>query len=66
MTPDDAEKYGLVDKQVVEVKVASDDRTLTFGAVVVRAHPNIALAMHIDNDESNDALCKPGTMGEML
>ena len=66
MTPDDAEKYGLQDKQVVEVKVSSDDRTLTFGDVVVRVHPNFALAMHIDTDEANAALCKPGTMGVIL
>ena len=66
MTPDDAEKYGLEDKQVVEVKVSSDDRTLTFGDVVVRVHPNFALAMHIDTDESNAALCAPGTMGVIL
>ena len=66
MTPDDAEKYGLQDKQVVEVKIPSDDRTLTFGDVVVRVHPNFALAMHIDTDESNAALCKPGTMGIIL
>ena len=66
MTPDDAEKYGLSDKQVVEVKVASADRTLTFGDVVVRVHPNFALAMHIDTDESNAALCAPGTMGVIL
>ena len=66
MTPDDAEKYGLVDKQVVEVKVESADRTTTFGDVVVRVHPNFALAMHIDTDESNAALCAPGTMGVIL
>jgi putative phosphotransacetylase len=66
MTPDDAEKYGLQDKQIVEVKVASDDRTLTFGDVVVRVHPNFSLAMHIDTDEANAALCKPGTMGVIL
>ncbi len=66
MTPDDAEKYGLVDKQIVEVKVTSDDRTLTFGDVVVRVNPAFALAMHIDTDESNAALCKPGTMGVIL
>ncbi len=66
MTPADAESYGLEDKQVVEVKVASDDRTLIFGDVVVRVHPNFALAMHIDTDESNAALCKPGTMGVIL
>ncbi len=66
MTPADAEKYGLVDKQVVEVKVESADRTTTFGDVVVRVHPNFALAMHIDTDESNAALCAPGTMGIIL
>ncbi len=66
MTPADAESYGLQDKQVVEVKVSSDDRTLIFGDVVVRVHPNFALAMHIDTDESNAALCKPGTMGVIL
>ncbi len=66
MTPADAENYGLEDKQVVEVKVSSDDRTLIFGDVVVRVNPNFALAMHIDTDESNAALCKPGTMGIIL
>lgn len=66
MTPDDAQKYGLADKQIVEVKVVSDDRTLTFGDVVVRVKPSFALAMHIDTDESNAVLCKPGTMGTIL
>ncbi len=66
MTPDDAEKYGLADKQIVDVKVSSDDRTLVFGDVVVRVSPSYALAMHIDTDESNAALCKPGTMGVIL
>ena len=66
MTPDDAEKYGLQDKQVVEVKVESADRTTTFGDVVVRVHPNFALAMHIDTDESNAAGCTPGMMGEIV
>ncbi len=66
MTPADAEKYELSDKQIVNVKVESDDRTLIFGDVVVRVNPNFALAMHIDTDESNAALCKPGTMGIIL
>lgn len=66
MTPDDAEKYSLADKQIVDVKVSSDDRTLVFGDVVVRVSPSYALAMHIDTDESNAALCKPGTMGVIL
>lgn len=65
-TPEDAEKYGLVDKQVVDVKVESDGRSLVFGDVIVRVHPNYALAMHIDTDESNAAAVTPGMMGEIL
>ena len=65
-TPADAEKYGLSDKQIVDVKVESDGRTLTFGDVIVRVNPAYALAMHIDTDESNAAFATPGMMGEIL
>ncbi len=65
-TPDDAEKYGLEDKQIVDVKVESDGRALVFGDVVVRVSPSYALAMHIDTDESNAAFAKPGMMGEII
>lgn len=66
MTPADAEKYGCEDKQVVCVKVPSEGRALIFDDVVVRVHPNFALAMHIDTDESNAAAAKPGMMGIIL
>lgn len=66
MTTADAAEFGLVDKQVVSVKVESDGRSLTFGDVVVRVNDSYALAMHIDTDESNAAGCKPGTMGEVI
>ena len=66
MTPADAENYGLTDKQIVNVKIESAERTLIFGDVVVRVHPNFALAMHIDTDESNAVLPAAGTMGEIL
>ncbi len=65
-TPEDAEKYGLVDKQIVSVKVDTPERSLIFGDVVVRVSKNYALAMHIDTDESNAAGCTPGLMGEIL
>lgn len=65
-TPEDAEKYGLQDKQIVSVKVETDGRSLIFGDVVVRVSPKFALAMHIDTDESNAAFCKPGLMGTIL
>ncbi|MCM1365191.1 MAG: phosphate propanoyltransferase [Faecalibacterium sp.] len=66
MTPDDAEKYGLSDSQVVSVAVKTDERSLVFGDVVVRVNPSYALAMHIDTDESNAAGCVPGLIGEII
>ena len=66
MTTADAAEFGLVDKQVVSVKVESDGRSLVFGDVVVRVNDSYALAMHIDTDESNAAGCKPGQMGEVI
>ena len=65
-TPEDAEKYGLADKQIVSVKIESEGRSLIFGDVIVRVSPKYALAMHIDTDESNAACAKPGLMGEIL
>lgn len=65
-TPEDAEKYGLSDKQVVNVKITSAERSLVFGDVVVRVSPKFALAMHIDTDESNAAGAAPGLMGEII
>lgn len=66
MTKADAAEFGVVDKQVVSVKVDSDDRSLIFGDVVVRVSDSYALAMHIDTDESNAAGMAPGTMGEVI
>ena len=65
-TPEDAEKYGLTDKQIVSVKVETDGRSLVFGDVIVRVSPKYALAMHIDTDESNAAFATPGLMGEII
>ena len=66
MTKADAAEFGVVDKQVVSVKVDSADRSLIFGDVVVRVSDSYALAMHIDTDESNAAGMAPGTIGEVI
>lgn len=66
MTPDDAEKYGIKDKQIVSVKVETDGRSLVFGDVVARVSPSYALAMHIDTDEANAALVGANQIGEIL
>jgi putative phosphotransacetylase len=65
MTTADAERMGLEDKQVVSVKIPSNNgRELVFGDVVVRVSDKFALAMHIDTDESNAAA--PSGMGEII
>ena len=66
LTPADAEEMGVVDKQIVSVKVETADRTTTFGDVVVRVHPNFAAAMHIDTDEANAAAISGTVNGEII
>lgn len=64
-TPEDAKEAGLVDKQVVSVKVVNDCRSIVFGDVVVRVSPNFKWAMHIDTDESNAGMVGNAT-GEII
>lgn len=66
MTPQDAEAYGVEDKQIVSVKIESEERSLVFGDTVVRVSPKFKLAMHIDTDESNAVLAPAGTFGVIL
>ena len=66
MTPEDAEKFGVADKDVVSVKIDSNGRSLIFGDVVIRVKPTLALAMHIDTDESNAACAFGACYGEIV
>ena len=66
MTPEDAEKYGMRDKQVVSVEIKSAERSLIFGDTVVRVSQKYALAMHIDTDEANAVLAPAGVLGVIL
>ena len=62
----DAKELGVVDKEIVSVKVNTPERSLIFGDVVVRVNDTYALAMHIDTDESNAAGMAPGVMGRIV
>lgn len=66
ITNANAAEFGVSDKEIVNVKIGSDGRSLIFGDVVVRVNDNFAPAMHIDTDESNAALVTPGMMGEIV
>ncbi len=66
MTPEDAENYGIVDKQIVSVKIPTEGRALVFDDVVARVSPSYKLAMHLDTDEANAAAIPGSIEGEII
>ena len=66
VTPAEAADLGVCDKQIVEVKVGDENRSLTFGEVVVRVNENFSAAMHIDTDEGNSASLGMCSYGEVI
>lgn len=65
LTPEDAAKFGLKDKQTIKIKVGGD-RALIFDEVVARVSPDYATFAHIDYDEVNAAALFGETMGEII
>lgn len=59
MTPADAERFGVKDKDIVNVECGGD-RAMTMGQVLVRVNEQFALEMHVDTDEGNAACLKTG------
>lgn len=57
MTPEDAEVYGVKDKDIVMVYCKGDGtRKTIFDDVLVRVHQTYALEFHVDVDEANACL----------
>ena len=65
MTPQDAEKFGVADKQVVSLQVYTD-RPVTFGDTVVRVSPQFCTFVHLDYDEANACGFSAGDLGRIL
>ena len=65
MTPEDAAKFGVKDKQVVKLQVFTD-RPLIFDDTVVRVSKNFATFVHLDYDEANACGFQKGDLGRIL
>ena len=65
MSLEDAEKFGVKDKDVVSVKT-DGLRGLTFHNVLVRASEKFALEMHVYIEEGNAAGVKNGDLVELI
>lgn len=65
LTPEDAAKYGIKDKQNIKLKLAGQ-RALVFDEVVARVSPEYATFAHIDYDEVNAAAMFGDPTGEII
>ena len=64
MTPEDAVRFGVQDKQVVRLETYTA-RPLVFGDVVVRVSPDFQTRVHLDFDEANACGFAPGDFGRI-
>lgn len=65
MTPADAEKLGVEDKQLVSVRFGGE-RAVVFENVLCRVNKDFALEFHADIDEGNAAGLKNGDVVEIV
>ena len=65
MTPADADRFGVKDKQVVKLQTYTD-RPVIFDDVVVRVNPEYATYVHLDYDEANACGFRNGDLGRIL
>ena len=65
ITPQDAARFGVQDKQIVKLKTYTD-RPLVFEDVLVRVSPDFATRVHLDFDEANACGYRGGDLGRIL
>ena len=65
MTPADATRFGVRDKQVVKLQTYTD-RPVIFENVVVRVSPDFDTFVHLDYDEANACGFRSGDLGRIL
>ena len=65
LTPEDARRFGVKDKQVVQLQTFTA-RPTVFGDVAVRVSPDFASFVHLDYDEANACGFQKGDLGRIL
>ena len=65
MTPEDAEKFNVKDKDFVNVETAGE-RGVIFKNVLIRVSPSYALELHVDIEEGNAAGLSNGDSVELI
>lgn len=60
MVPEEAERFGVKDKELVSVLCSSQGRSAVLMDVLIRVNPSYALEFHVDTDEANAVLLKTG------
>ncbi|NFV11453.1 phosphate propanoyltransferase [Clostridium sporogenes] len=65
MTPEDAKKFNVSDKEIVKVKVFTQ-RPLIFDDVIIRVSKKFKTYMHIDYDEANACGFSKGTLAKII
>ncbi|MBQ1277946.1 MAG: phosphate propanoyltransferase [Thermoguttaceae bacterium] len=66
MGPEDAAYYGVKDKEMMKLRVESNDCSLVFENVLVRVGKGIKLEVHLDTDEGNAVDLEHATKIELL
>lgn len=64
--PADAAEWGVKDGQMIELKMNTEGRSLTFGDVVARVSANCGTAVHLDTDEANAGNISGTVYGEVI